>query len=354
MGEAQAALLRRLGTFAAAHEDVGAAWAAGTITSDQVAALRWGACRLTDPQRRAELLEGVLPLLPGLDARNSRRLIGHAVELLQPDDTDFSEQSDHAARSLAWSRTPRGGMTFQGYLPGPEAEAFLSALDALVGALRTAGDGLSQAQRNADALSALVERARTKGLPTRGGLPAAMTLTVSLSEAQRIAARDPKDFGTLFDSHPRGGSTIGDAPAGDAAVRFGLCCGTVAPALGDFDTGSALARIAHARVEPLAVGRGKRLATKAQRRALRLRDRGCAIPDCRVGSRYTQPHHVVPWALDGPTDRDNLVSLCYVHHRQTELGHYTFIRRHPGQQAPSGALHHPRWWIIPPQPGRTE
>jgi hypothetical protein len=57
---------------------------------------------------------------------------------------------------------------------------------------------------------------------------------------------------------------------------------------------------------------------------------------------------VVSWAMDGPTDLDNLVSLCWVHHRQTELGRWTFTRRHAGDPQPPGALVHPAWWISPP------
>jgi hypothetical protein len=52
--------------------------------------------------------------------------------------------------------------------------------------------------------------------------------------------------------------------------------------------------------------------------------------------------------MDGPTDLENLVSLCWVHHRQTELGRWRFTRRVPGDARPDGALVHPSWWIIPP------
>jgi len=349
LGGGQSSRLRQLGLFAAEHSLVREAWAGGSITCDQVAALRSACGQLPTPELRSTMLEQVLPYLPELDAKRSRRLIDFTVDQLDPGDPDMEEQSDHAARYLAWSRAPDGGLVLDGYLPAAEADAFTRALDALVEDLRVAGDGLSPSQRRVDALSALVAIAGDKGLPTGGGLPAVMTLTVSLTEAQRVAERDPVKHGRQFERQARGGASIGDHPAGDAAVRFGLCCGAVTPVLGESaERGSPLSRIAGARVEPLAVGRGVRLATPAQRKALQARDGGCAIRGCAVGSAYTQPHHVTPWAFDGATDLDNLVPLCFVHHRQVELGRYTFVRRDPDHRKPDGALEHPLWWIVPP------
>ncbi len=138
-------------------------------------------------------------------------------------------------------------------------------------------------------------------------------------------------------------------------MRFGLCCAAVTPVLTEEPApGSLLDRIAQTKAEPLAVGRAVRLATPAQRRALQLRDGGCAIPGCEVAAPYTQPHHVTGWSIGGATDLDNLVSLCWVHHRQTELGRYVFLRKQPGQSPPEEALDHPRWWIRPPRPGHRD
>ena len=358
IGAAQAGLLRQLGLFAADRPDIEAAWRSGTITIDQVKAVRDGTVGLATPVLRDRLVGMVLPHLPALDARATRRLVAFTVDQLAPGDPDHAESSDHAARRLAWARGPGGGIVLEGYLPAPEADAFVRAIGALVEDLRTAGDRWTLPQRRADALAALLDRA---GLPAGGGLPAAMTLTVSLTEAARIAQRDPAGHGTGHRARPRGGSLVGGQPAGDAAVRFGLCCAAITPVLHQSpDTGpqqgpglpeapapgSLLHRIAGTRTEPLAVGRAKRLATPAQRHALQLRDGGCAIPGCAVAAAHTQPHHVTPWAIDGKTDLGNLVSLCFVHHRQTELGHYRFLpRNHP---EPPTALEHPNWWIIPP------
>lgn len=350
LGQAQVTRLHQLGRFSRERHAVRDAWSAGSITIDHVTALRAGTGRLT-PDLADELVKQVLPLLPGLSGKHARRLVEYTVDQLDPGDPDLDELADHAARDLSWARTPGGGIAFQGYLPGTEASAFTRAIDALVEDLRVKGDGLTPGQRRADALAALVSRAMAHGLPTGGGLPAAVMMTVSLTEASRVTRRDPAIHGTLFESRTRGGSRIDGKPAGDAAVRFGLCCGSITPILTpEPPDGTALAQIADTPVEPLAVGRGLRLATPAQRKALLLRDGGCAVTGCCVGAAFTQPHHVRPWAMDGKTDLENLVSLCFVHHRQAELGRYRFVPRRLGEPRPDGALENPRWWIVPPIP----
>jgi hypothetical protein len=63
--------------------------------------------------------------------------------------------------------------------------------------------------------------------------------------------------------------------------------------------------------EPLAVGRRKRRATKAQRRALLRRDGGCARPGCtETRIERLHAHHLRHWFFGGRTDLSNLVLLC--------------------------------------------
>ncbi len=63
------------------------------------------------------------------------------------------------------------------------------------------------------------------------------------------------------------------------------------------------------RGEVLDLGRATRTVSTAQRRAVITRDRHCAHPGCRRRPRRCQVHHIIPWALAGPTDLDNLVLL---------------------------------------------
>ena len=66
----------------------------------------------------------------------------------------------------------------------------------------------------------------------------------------------------------------------------------------------------------LSVGRTQRLATRAQRRALRVMYRTCAIPGCHVGFDHCVPHHIHWWRRGGATDIDNLLPLCSKHHHR--------------------------------------
>jgi hypothetical protein len=61
-----------------------------------------------------------------------------------------------------------------------------------------------------------------------------------------------------------------------------------------------------------------RLAPSPLRRAIGLRDGGCAFPGCGTAIRHCDLHHIKPWQEGGPTDRDNIVALCRVHHTLCE------------------------------------
>ncbi|GAA3202442.1 hypothetical protein GCM10020255_107790 [Rhodococcus baikonurensis] len=66
---------------------------------------------------------------------------------------------------------------------------------------------------------------------------------------------------------------------------------------------------------PLDCGKEARTATVPQRRALAVRDGGCAFPGCGTPSGWCDAHHIVHWNDGGPTDLDNLILLCGHHHR---------------------------------------
>ena len=110
------------------------------------------------------------------------------------------------------------------------------------------------------------------------------------------------------------------------AVIRRLCCdGTIVP-IWLADDG-----------EVLAVGRQCRLATRAQRRALRAMYRTCCMPDCTVGFEACRIHHVTFWEHLGRTDLDNLVPICERHHHLVHEGGWT-LTLHPGRRI---VLHRP-------------
>ena len=88
---------------------------------------------------------------------------------------------------------------------------------------------------------------------------------------------------------------------------------------------------------PLDLGRSQRLFTGPLRRALILRDRGCAFPGCPRPPSWCQGHHIRHWVDGGSTSLDNGVLLCGKHHRTVHAGDWTV---HLGQDK--------RPWFTPP------
>jgi hypothetical protein len=113
-------------------------------------------------------------------------------------------------------------------------------------------------------------------------------------------------------SAPQGARTE-DGPALAAACAQRLACdGRVALAVHGSDG------------RTLDVGRWRRRPTAAQRTALWLRDRGCAVPGCGR-TRFLHAHHVTPWARGGTTSMDNMILLCGEHHRALHEGAFSIV-----------------------------
>src|SRR5262249_60973874 len=66
--------------------------------------------------------------------------------------------------------------------------------------------------------------------------------------------------------------------------------------------------------EPRDLGRKPRTVSTALRRALVLRDHGCAFPGCTIPACWTDGHHIQHWADGGSTSLENMVLLCSAHH----------------------------------------
>ncbi|MFX4272399.1 DUF222 domain-containing protein [Propionibacteriaceae bacterium Y1685] len=100
--------------------------------------------------------------------------------------------------------------------------------------------------------------------------------------------------------------------------------------------------------EPLAVSRTQRFGTRAQRRALMVRDEHCQFPGC-LRERHLKVHHVVSWLDGGPTDLDNLMLLCQFHHTAVHEGGITITAvPPPAQQSTTGSAPTIRWLFTRP------
>ncbi|MEU7784613.1 DUF222 domain-containing protein [Amycolatopsis sp. NPDC049159] len=195
------------------------------------------------------------------------------------------------ARELSLRRRRTGTWELTGRFDDETGTRASALLDALA-ERRTADDGgdfRSPQERYGDAFSDAIDLAlNSPELPTQAGERAHVLVAVSLADLQ---------------------SGLGQATLGDTGLisaveaRIHACdCKLIPSVLG-------------ASSEPLDLGRARRLISPGLRRALFLRDRGCAFPGCHRPPRHCQGHHIRHWANGGPTDLANLVLLCAHHHR---------------------------------------
>ena len=391
----QSRRLARTGALAAAHPSVAAAWAAGIITSEHVDAVARNIGPLTDEQLAAVIAE--------LGTRWGQwsppmitRLVLSAIRLLHPptDDHPTGDEADaHATRDLSFALLG-DTVILSGSLPRLEGEAVIAAIDALAERLRSTADHVPAGARRADALVELVNASATAGvLPTRGGLPVSLTVTLEHTRLgdpvwttsrghlltpseQKFTACDPTltpiavttprwpdpeevpaDLDArcpdtpegIFDAeHAAAGAGAGPMAGAESTSHAGTTTThTVAPTATPTAAPTPAARIAALAALlfdgpriPLAVGRTSRTATTAQRRALAARDGGCIIPGCQVPAENCQSHHLQDWAAGGPSDINNLALLCWTHHRQVDLDMWTIEPGEPGvtvAEPPPGA-----------------
>lgn len=97
--------------------------------------------------------------------------------------------------------------------------------------------------------------------------------------------------------------------------------------------------------EVLHLGRARRLASRAQRRALRLRDRTCVFPGCPQ-TRHLDAHHTVPWSEGGPTDIEGLALLCRRHHVIVHEGGLHLCRIDRPEASAGARPHLPRFDVV--------
>lgn len=82
--------------------------------------------------------------------------------------------------------------------------------------------------------------------------------------------------------------------------------------------------------EVLDVGRKHRIATKHQAAAVIARDRTCRYPGCDRTIGSSEIHHSQYWRDGGKTDIDNLVMLCWYHHKHVHEQKITITHHRDG------------------------
>src|SRR5436190_6366102 len=186
----------------------------------------------------------------------------------------------------------------------------------VTGRLDPVGARVVQAALDAAATPDIDEPARTRAQRRADALVAVARHFLhhaDVAATSRGSRPDVTVVVTLADLERRTGRTL-DRELLDAAAIGSLLC----------DAGvHRLVTDGHSMV--LDAGRTTRSVSHHLFTALAVRDGGCRFPGCDRPVSWCEAHHVVPWEDGGPTDRTNLVLLCWRHHHDF--------------------AHHPRWQL---------
>ncbi|MET8039608.1 DUF222 domain-containing protein [Micromonospora sp. NPDC005215] len=237
---------------------------------------------------------------PTILSRLGERVLTHVA----PDLADQAElkalqratERAEARRHVTLSEQQDGQVRLSGNLDTETASLLREAIDPLC-APAGEHDDRSPGQRRADALGEICRLAlRTGQLPDNGGDGPQLVVTVSLDDLVNGV---------------RAGTLETAARLTPGAVRRLACDANLLPA------------VLGGNSQVLDVGRQRRLFTGPLRRALVLRDGGCAFPGCDRPPRWCDGHHVRHWADGGTTALSNAVLLCGYHHRFVHRGDWT-------------------------------
>jgi hypothetical protein len=276
-----------------------ASFAAGRLSYAKVRALT----RVAEPGTEAALLE----LAHELTASQLERVVR---QWRRSDAVDAARMAAERRFDSWWDDD---GMLHVRLCLAPEEGAeFLAGVDSL--AERSARRERAAAKRAGAERGADPEEddelARARDRSTARRCAAVAQLASAAADADRRAGDPPRrevvvhaDAAVIADDAAAGRAHLEGGPAlHPAQVRRMLCEATVVTML---ERGR----------EPLAVGRTRRFATRAQRRALHRRDGGCARPGCaETRIERLHAHHVRHWLHGGATDVANMVLLCDVDH----------------------------------------
>ena len=231
-------------------------------------------------------------------------------------------------RSVRRRDLPGGMVKLEIVLSPDEADLVLSALDQArevdheaskpdVSAERRKRDGEHENDAHwpsrADGVVALAESYLAGNVGHGNG---GERFQVMLHIDQDPLAPDGVLAGTLDDGTPLSAETL---------RRVACDCGIVA--VGHDQTGT-----------NMSIGRRSRSIPPAIRRALILRDRGCAFPGC-THNHFLHGHHIQHWLHGGVTSLENLALLCTHHHHLVHEGGWAIERTSEGElrfRAPDG------------------
>jgi hypothetical protein len=238
---------------------------------------------------------------------NATALAGIArqlVDTLDPDGRLADEHYQQRRRFLSCVPSGDGMHRLSGDLDPETAALAMTVLHALAAPKPTATgerDERTGGQRLHDAFRSVLKLALRAGeLPTSGGIPATVLITMTADQFQSGTGLAHTSYGQKLSI--------------DQALRIA--------------DQAAIGWIVHNSTGGiLNYGTTRRTATEKQTLALIARDQGCAFPGCADPPEWTEKHHITPWRNGGATDIDNLCLLCDFHHDHIDTSGWTITMR---------------------------
>jgi len=282
--------------------ELGEALTAGATTGDRVDIVVKASVGLNNGERALLAAHGQrLALAASAQTASAfRKTVEHVVRQVQQDDGLAKLERQTRMARLKWFTDGEGMWCLQGrFDPATGAR--------LEGTLRNAIDRLFA--------GAAPDTCPSDSIEKQQHLAALALAAMLLGDDSATGSGAPDvtviiDAETLLTGHAHEG-TVCDIGLG----RFGLpaetirrwaCIGSVTPVVVGADG------------VRLMLGRETRLANRAQRRALRVLYRSCAL--CDVPFDHCQIHHVSWYSLGGLTDIDQLIPICNRHHHLVHEG----------------------------------
>ncbi len=219
---------------------------------------------------------------------------------------------------------------------------------------RAAASGTPQAptEAEAEANAGAVVNPGSAGVSVVPPRPAGVEALLDLAEASLASASEPTGARAHVVVHVDAAALCADGRGRSELEEGPLISPETARRLGcDADV---VARIERDGL-PVSVGRSRRTVPPALRRLLETRDdHTCCFPGCDR-RRHLQAHHREHWAHGGETSLDNLVLLCYQHHRLVHEGGYT-VEGDPYSGLRFRNRYGVVWPLAPPRPppGRAD
>lgn len=225
-----------------------------------------------------------------------RVFVQHITDAIDNDGGAEHDDKLYDARKGFLSETLGGGYELNARLDPTGGKILETALDAEMRRDLQRDDTRTTRQRRADAIVALARLALERGeLGESHNIRPHFTYVVHAGETPGVTTDDVARMRMECQT---------DGHVSAAMLELLMCDCTMSRV------------IVAGRSEILDVGRASRTVTAAQWKALVVRDGHCQAGGCDRPPSHCDAHHVDHWEHGGSTDLDNLLMLCWHHHRQ--------------------------------------